>query len=46
MRIRVLLAVSLALVALVVTGCGGYGGGGGTKTTPGGGTTTSSGNGY
>jgi hypothetical protein len=47
MRIRVLLAAALALVALVATGCGGYGNnGGGTKTTPGGGTTTSSGNGY
>jgi hypothetical protein len=45
-RIRVLLAAALAFVALVATGCGGYGGGGGTKTTPGGGTTTSGGNGY
>jgi hypothetical protein len=44
MRIRMLLAGALALVALVATGCGGYGGG--TKTTPGGGTTTSGGNGY
>ena len=42
-----LLAAALALVALVLTGCGGYGNnGGGTKTTPHSGTTTSGGNGY
>jgi hypothetical protein len=45
MRIRLLLAAALALVAFVATGCGGYGGGG-TNTTPGGGTTTTGGNGY
>ena len=38
-----LLAITLAFVALFAVGCGGYGGG--TKTTPGNGTTTS-GNGY
>jgi hypothetical protein len=43
MRIIVLLALVLAVVALIGAGCGGYGN---SKTTPGGGTTTSGGNGY
>jgi hypothetical protein len=44
MRIRLLLAASLAIVALVAAGCGGYGNGGSNK--PHSGTTTSGGNGY
>ncbi len=44
MRIRILVAAMLAVVALVAVGCGGYGGGGGSR--PHSGTTTTGGNGY
>ena len=46
MRIRMLLAAALAIVALLAAGCGGYGGGDGGSKTPDSGTTTSEGKGY
>jgi hypothetical protein len=46
MRIRILVAAMLAVVALVSVGCGGYGGGGGGGSKPHSGTTTSGGGGY